>query len=217
MCICRHKNHSHPKLWRNTPHVLVCACDIHVYIFNMYIYNIFLSYICAHTHIHIHTHTWYIHAQEDIVCCNQVYACVCVCVCECVHACAKENTCPGVCVFISLALSNSLSLSLSLNHEQQENVQYVYVWYLQIQSCRSFSTKEPLLVGFFCEKWPIKRMLVVEREENVRYVRVWYLQNQCEYVYINVCACIFVYMHQRKAGGDYAIYPCRVAKTHRMP
>jgi len=101
-------------LTRNCGEILRVCLRVRVIYMYTYFICIYITYSIrtyVHTHIHTHAHTKYIHAQEDSVCCNQVYACVRVYM----HVQKRTRALWCVCVYLSPSFCLSLSLSLSLS------------------------------------------------------------------------------------------------------
>jgi len=106
------------------------------------------------------------------------------------------------------------------NTQRTEGGIYRYVWGGELQGgadpydaliCRLFFAKEPLILGHFCRKWPIK----LRRPMGLHHP-VWVIHTRYTLcvIYRYDVYDTFTYDIQGVAG----VYdPYRVAKTHRMP
>jgi len=82
-----------------------------------------------------------------------MYVCVCVCMCVCVRVCICEL---HVSVCLSVCLSVHLSVCLSVYMCVCVCMRGCVCVHTQTSISARHSSKEPLFVGLFCGKWPVK-------------------------------------------------------------
>jgi len=103
-----------------------------------YVYVYMRKYICVYVYMCIGV-------QVYMCICVHVYMCICayvhMCICVCVYMCKNEWV---VC----------LSMNVGLVHESMSGLCDTDGW--DALRCRSFLAKEPLIIGLFCRKWPIR-------------------------------------------------------------
>ena len=87
---------------------------------------------CIHIYIYMYVYTYvYTYIWLFIISCSSWHY---ILVCECIHICKRTHT-----------YTHPYIMRIQVGEDSYNPL-----------SCRSFSTKEPLNIGHFCGKWPIK-------------------------------------------------------------
>jgi len=157
---------------------MLCLGDTWFMYMSIYIYVNVCMYVCVCVHARVYyilIDTWFMYICMNIYVNVCMYVCACACVC--VRTCARERYRACLCVCV----------------QDGENAQDTF-------SCRSHSVKEPLILGLFCGKWPIK----IRHPMHLRHrVTQCSLRTACVlhviryiiyvHIYIYVCICICMY------------------------
>jgi len=157
----------------------VCVCvwiDLLICLSMQLMAHLTIDYI-VHDHLQTQSAGRYIHIHVYVNTPKHMTPCMCVSVCFCVCVCVGVLT-----RFSTQTIAHVPTIDNKYNRLQRQSMDTWWRNPLDALSCRSFFAKEPLIIGLFCGKGPLK----------IRHPMG--LRDPVHILHIHVCICIYIHI-----------------------